>query len=372
LARAIGQDGQDAGITGCVLERQGNQNGITSTPLHAKMGMWRTDTAAVRFDNVFITDDSILGSVGSAGQVARRVLLQARIGVAALVLGLARDSLERATSYTQTRMIGKASLFEQQLTRTKLSQMEEGLWVAWQAVRSAAQLADQSQPCKVQASMAKVFATETALRITDEAIQLLGGYGYMTDYKVEQNYRDARLLTIGEGASEILRLAIARNLAAPGFGGEGLMPWLESLERDAGLTCGSLPTLWGPSLNALKLARNSFQMALERIRGEDPSGLLSSLGQTTAIKVADLGTRLWIAGQVTRAGARLAKRGTASRNILSLGKSFLTKACLEVCHQAMELLRARGLTDDRLLSNYSAVLQIAARDQPPRQGQTQG
>jgi alkylation response protein AidB-like acyl-CoA dehydrogenase len=362
LARSIGQDGQDAGITGCLVERQANQSGIASTPLHSKMGMWRTDTAAVRFDNVFIPDDSILGSVGSAGQVARRVLLRARIGVAALVLGLARDSLERAASYTKTRMIGKAALFEQQLTRTKLSQMEEGLWVAWQVVRSAAKLADQSKPFKVQACMAKVFATETALRITDEAIQLLGGYGYMTDYKVEQNYRDARLLTIGEGASEILRLAIARNLGAPGFGREDLMPSFESLERDTGLRCGSLTTLWGPTLNALRLARNSFQMALERIKENDSSDPLSSLGQTTAIKVADLGTRLWVAGQVTRAGAQLVKRGTTSRNILSLGKSFLTKASIEVCHQAIELLGAYGLTDDRLLSNYSGVLETTARN----------
>jgi alkylation response protein AidB-like acyl-CoA dehydrogenase len=371
LARAIGQDGQDAGITGCVVERQGNQNGITSTPLHCKMGMWRTDTAAVRFDNISINEDSILGPVGSAGQLARRVLLRARIGVGALVLGLARDSLERATSYTKTRMIGKASLFEQQLTQTKLSQMEEGLWVAWQGVRSAAQLADQSKPFKVQACMAKVFATETALSITDEAIQLLGGYGYMSDYKVEQNYRDARLLTIGEGASEILRLAIAGNLEAPGFV-EDLMPSLDSFESDAGLTCGSLPTLWSQSLNALKIARNSFQMAVERIKGGDCSGPISSLRQTTAIKIADLATRLWIAGQVMRAGARLANRATASGNALSLGKSFLTRASIEVCHQTMDLLRAHGLTNDRLLSNYSAVLQIAARDQAPRQVGIQG
>jgi len=361
LARAIGQDGQDAGITGCVLERRGNQNGITCTPLHRKMGMCRTDTAAVKFDNVFVDEDSILDPVGSAGQVARRVLLQARIGVAALVLGLARDCLERATSYTKTRMIGKASLFEQQLTQTKLSQMEESLWVAWQCVRSAAQLADLSKPCKVQASMAKVFATETALRIADEAIQLLGGYGYMADYKVEQNYRDARLLTIGEGASEILRLAIARNLEAPGSG-EDLMPSLESLEQDAELTGASLLTLWGPSLNALKLAQNSFQSALERIKGDDSSCQLSSLSQTTAIKIADLATKLWIAGQVTRTAARLANCGNASGKVLCRGKSFLAKASLEVCHQAMELLSARGLTDDRLLSNYSAVLQITAQD----------
>jgi len=361
LARTILQDGQDAGITACVLERQGDRYGIAAMPLHSKMGMCRTDTAAVRFDNVLIDEDSILGPVGSAGQVARRVLLRGRVGVAALVLGLARDCLERATSYTKTRMIGMASLFDQELTRTKLSQMEEGLWVGWQGVRRAAQLADQSKPFKVQACMAKVFATETALRIADEAIQLLGGYGYMTDYKVEQNYRDARLLTIGEGASEILRFAIASGLEAPGFS-EELMPSLEGLESDAGLACGTLSTLWGPSLHALNLARHSFQVAMERIVGEDSSGEASSPRQTTAIRVADLGIRLWVAGQVTRAGARLASRGRASGNVFCLGKSFLRKASLEVCRQALEMLQERGLTDDRLLSNYSAVLQIAARD----------
>jgi hypothetical protein len=237
--------------------------------------------------------------------------------------------------------------------------MEEGLWVAWQAVRGAAKLADQSKPFKVHACMAKVFATETALRIADEAIQLLGGYGYMTDYKVEQNYRDARLLTIGEGASEILRLAIAGNMEAPGFSDE-LIPSPESLEKEAELTCGSLSTLWGPSLHALKLARNSFQMALEQIMGDGPSGDSSSLRQTTAINVANLATKLWIAGQVMRAGARHANR-RAGRAVC-LGKSFLAKASLEVCHKAIELLREQGLTDRRLLNNYSAVLEITACD----------
>ena len=362
LARAIGQDGQDAGITGCLVERQGNQNGITSTPLHGKMGMWHSDTAAVKFDNVFITQDSILGPVGSAGQVTRRVLLRARIGVAALALGLARDSLERATGYTKTRNIGKATLFEQQLTRTKLSGMEESLWAAWQAVRSAARLADQSKPFKVQACMAKVFATETALRIADEAIQLLGGYGYMRDYKVEQNYRDLRLLTIGEGASEILRLAIAGHLGEPGFGGEDLIPSLESLECDAGLTCGSASSPSGPSHHAFQLASDSFRIALEQIKKAEGCGDLSSLRQSSAIKVADLSTKLWVAGQVIRSGAQLVNRGAASGKILCLAKSFLMKASLEICHQAMELLRSHGLIDARLLSNYSAVLETTARN----------
>jgi hypothetical protein len=365
LARAIGQDGQEAGITGCLVERQANRQGITPTPLHGKMGMWHSDTAALRFDDLFVAEDSILGAVGSAGQVARRVLLRARIGVAALVLGLARDSLERATRYTKTRTIGRASLFEQPLTRTKLSIMEESLCAAWQAVRCAARLADRSQPFKVQACMAKVFATETALRIADEAIQLLGGYGYMTDYKVEQNYRDARLLTIGEGTSEILRLTIARHLGEPGFGGEDRIPSLESLESDAGLTCGAASSPSHPSHQAFQLASRSFQIALERIKPAESGPDLSSGSQSSAIKLADLGTKLWVAGQVIRSRAQLVNRGSASARTLSLAESFLLKASLEICYQAMELLRAHGLTDGRLLANYSTLLETTARNPSP-------
>jgi alkylation response protein AidB-like acyl-CoA dehydrogenase len=288
--------------------------------------------------------------------------LRGRIGVAALALGLARDSLERATSYTKTRNIGDASLFEHQLTRTKLSGMEESLWAAWQAVRNAVRLADQSKPFKVQACMVKVFATETALRIADEAIQLLGGYGYMRDFKVEQNYRDLRLLTIGEGASEILRLAIARHLGEPGFGGEDFIPSLESLERDAELSGASESSSWSPSHHALQLASDSFRIALEQIKQAEGCGDLSSGSQSSAIKVADLSTKLWVSGQVIRSGAQLVNRGAASGKILSLAKCFLMKASLEICHQTMELLRAHGLTDGRLLSNYSAVLETTARN----------
>jgi alkylation response protein AidB-like acyl-CoA dehydrogenase len=184
----------------------------------------------------------------------------------------------------------------------------------------------------------------------------------MTDYKVEQNYRDLRMLTIGEGASEILRLTIARHLGEPGFGGEDLIPSLESLESDAGLTCGSASSPWGPSHHAFQLASDSFRIALEQIKKAEAGGDLSSGSQSSAIMVADLSTKLWVAGQVIRSGAQLVNRGAASGEILSLAKSFLMKASLEICQQAMELLRAQGLTDGRLLSNYSAVLETTARN----------
>jgi len=362
LARAIGQDGQEAGITCCLVERQSDPHGITPTPLHGKMGMWHSDTAAVRFDDVFIAEDSVLGAVGNAGQVARRVLSRGRIGVAALALGLARDSLQRAATYTKTRNIGNASLFELPLTRAKLHAMEESLWVAWQAVRSAARLADQSKPFKVQACMAKVLATETALRIADEAIQLLGGYGYMTDYKVEQNYRDMRMLTIGEGASEILRLAIAGDVVETGLASGDLVPSRESLESDAGLARASASSPANPSHQAFQLASRSFRIALEHIKQAEGGADLRSNLQSSAMKLADLSTKLWVAGQVIRSRAQLVDRGTASARILSLAEAFLLNASLEISYEAMELLRAHGLTDSRLLTNYSALLETTARN----------
>jgi hypothetical protein len=136
-------------------------------------------------------------------------------------------------------------------------------------------------------------------------------------------------LTIGEGASEILRLAIAKNLATPGSG-EDLRPSLENLEGDDALTRASLPNLWAPSLNALRLARTSFQVTLERIKWDDSSGDLAPPCQTTAVKIADLATKLWIAGQVTQAAARLANRRPPSEKVPRHAKSFVAKASLEV------------------------------------------
>ena len=282
LAQAIGQNGQNAGITACVVERKGNENRITATPLHGKMGMRHSDTAMLRFDDVPVTDDAVLNPTGSGDKVARQVLSRGRIGIGALALGLARDSLERAAAYSKERKVGGGTLFDQPLTRAKISRMEENLWVAWQAVRSAARCADQSQPFKVQACMAKVFATETALRITNEAIQIHGGYGYMRDYKVEQNYRDARLLTIGEGASEILRFAIAKNLFAKKSGDGNGLPSLESLADAAGPYRGSMSDLWGPSWRALEIATEALHIVREQIAEESRRADFVSVWQCRA------------------------------------------------------------------------------------------
>jgi len=366
LARALWADGTDDGITACVVESRDNEDHISRTALHGKMGMLRSDTAALKFDDVPVAGDAILGPLGSGGKVARQVLLRGRVGISALALGLARDSLERAAAYSKERKVAGGSLFDQPLTQEKLTRMEDCLWVAWQGVRSAARFADALKPFKVQACMAKVFATETALRICDEAIQIMGGYGYMRDYKVEQNYRDARLLTIGEGASEILRIAIASSLLDQDRVDTGdILPHLDSLKVPAGPHRGSVNSLWGPGWRALQLASESVRLVREEILQERlRTGLVSSR-QCEAARFADLATRLWISIQVVLSGARLVDRGSASPNHMRLVESFLTRSSIEICHLASELFLARGATDARLSHNYIEAIEVGAAVNPP-------
>ncbi len=361
LARAINEAGQDAGLTACIVEKQGSKGRVQPTPLHNKMGMNRSDTAALKFEDVAVADNAILLPLGSADKVARRVLLRGRVGIGALALGLARDSLQRAESYAKERKVAGGTLFDQPLTRAKLARMEESLSVAWQAVRSAAQRADQLKPFKVQAAMAKVFATESALRIADQAVQILGGYGYMGDYKVEQNYRDARLLTIGEGASEILRLAIARGLLEGSATGAGeILPPLERIQEDVGHYRGSMETLWGPAWRALQLASESVHLIREYFirQGLKPDSI--SAWQPQAAALADLATKLWVEIQVILAGTTLVNPGRSFQKRARLVRTFAVECSIAICHQASELLRTLGLTDATLCSNYIEAMQTGA------------
>jgi len=361
LARALWEDGRDDGITACVVEGRGNEERIVRTALHGKMGMLRSDTAALKFEDVPVAGDAILGAIGSSGKVARQVLLRGRVGIAALALGLARDSFDRAAVYAKERKVAGGSLFEQPLTQAKLFRMEESLWAAWQGVRSAARLADALKPFKVQACMAKVFATETALRITDEAIQMMGGYGYMRDYKVEQNYRDARLLTIGEGASEILRFAIATSLLDQDRVDLGdVFPHLGSPEVAAGQERGSVISQSGPGWRALQLASESVRLAREEIRQERQRTDAVSSRQCESVRFAKLATRLWISFQALLTGARLVDRGSASPSQMRRLEGFLIRSSIDICHLASELLLALGVTDARLGHNYIGALEIAA------------
>lgn len=190
----------------------------TSTPgfqvarLEEKMGQHASDTAQILLENCRVGPESLLGELGQGYAIALSNLEGGRIGIAAQCLGMARAALEAAVRYAGERSAFGQPLAEHQAVAFRLADMATQLEVARQMVWHAAELRDAGRPCLKEASMAKLFASEMVERVCSDAIQVHGGYGYVTDFPVERIYRAARVTQIYEGASDIQRLLIARTL----------------------------------------------------------------------------------------------------------------------------------------------------------------
>lgn len=190
----------------------------TSTPgfqvarLEEKMGQHASDTAQILLENCRVGPESLLGELGQGYAIALSNLEGGRIGIAAQCLGMARAALEAAARYAGERSAFGQPLAEHQAVAFRLADMATQLEVARQMVWHAAELRDAGRPCLKEASMAKLFASEMVERVCSDAIQVHGGYGYVTDFPVERIYRAARVTQIYEGASDIQRLLIARTL----------------------------------------------------------------------------------------------------------------------------------------------------------------
>ncbi|MFW2830090.1 acyl-CoA dehydrogenase family protein [Sphingomonas sp. ID0503] len=177
-----------------------------------KLGQGASDTCALRFENLFVEDDLVLGSPGQGYRIALSNLETGRIGIAAQCIGMARAALEIATAYAKDRRSMGKAIIEHQAVGFRLADLATRLEAAHQLVLSAAALRDAGQPALTQASMAKVFASETAEAVVSGAIQTLGGYGYLEEFGVAKIYRDVRVCQIYEGTSDIQRMVIARSL----------------------------------------------------------------------------------------------------------------------------------------------------------------
>jgi alkylation response protein AidB-like acyl-CoA dehydrogenase len=177
------------------------------------MGQRSSDHCEIVFENCEVAPDQMLGDEGEGYRIALTNLEGGRIGVAAQAVGMARAAYEAALAYAkQRRTFGKA-IIDHQAIGFRLADMATSLHAAELMVLRAAALRDAGRPCLKEASMAKLFASEAAERICAAAIQIHGGYGYLVDFAVERIYRDVRVCTIYEGASEIQRLVISRQLA---------------------------------------------------------------------------------------------------------------------------------------------------------------
>ncbi|MDW3205904.1 MAG: acyl-CoA dehydrogenase family protein [Alphaproteobacteria bacterium] len=179
-----------------------------------KMGLNASDTCALRFDGVEVTPDMMLGEEGQGYKIALSNLEGGRIGIAAQALGIARAALDYAVEYAQERTSMGQPIMKHQAVGFRLADAAAKLEAARQLILHAAAMKDAGLPCLTEASMAKLFATETAETVVSDALQTFGGYGYMKDYPLERLARDVRVTKIYEGTSDIQRMLIARSLAA--------------------------------------------------------------------------------------------------------------------------------------------------------------
>ncbi|MDF0731527.1 acyl-CoA dehydrogenase [Pseudomonas entomophila] len=218
--------GQNAGIVivFAVTDPDAGKRGIsafivpTDTPgyqvarVEDKLGQHASDTCQIVFDNVRVPLENRLGEEGQGYKIALANLEGGRIGIASQAVGMARAAFEVARDYANERQSFGKALIEHQAVAFRLADMATRIAVARQMVLHAAALRDAGRPALVEASMAKLFASEMAEKVCSDALQTLGGYGYLSDFPLERIYRDVRVCQIYEGTSDIQRMVIARNL----------------------------------------------------------------------------------------------------------------------------------------------------------------
>ncbi|MFZ0352975.1 MAG: acyl-CoA dehydrogenase family protein [Pseudolabrys sp.] len=200
------------GISCFIVETR--QSGYCVGRIENKMGQHASDTCEVRFEDLSVGEENRLGAEGQGYHIALANLEGGRIGIAAQAVGMARAAYEIALGYAQERKSFGKAIIEHQAVAFRLADMATQLEAAHHLVLHAAALRSQGLPCLKQASMAKLFSTEAAERICSDAIQTMGGAGYMTDYGVERIFRAVRGSKIYEGSNDIQRLVIGRAIVA--------------------------------------------------------------------------------------------------------------------------------------------------------------
>ena len=195
----------------CLLV-DGDTPGVSAAPPEHKMGFTGSTTAQVRFDGARVAADRLMGAEGQGFKIALSALDGGRLGIAACAVGLAQGALDSAVSWAQERrQFGKA-LMEFQGLAFMLADMATGVEAGGALYLEAARRRDRGEPFGKQAAMAKLFCTDMAMRVTTDAVQVLGGYGYVADYPVERYLREAKALQIVEGTNQVQRMVISRHL----------------------------------------------------------------------------------------------------------------------------------------------------------------
>ena len=219
-----GQNG-DVAIVMAVTDKAAGKRGIsafivpTTTPgytvarLEDKTGQHASDTAQILFENCRVPAINLIGDEGQGLKIALSGLEGGRIGIGSQSVGMARAAFDAALAYSKQRVTFGKPIFEHQALQFRLADMATEIEAARQLIHHAASLKDAGRPCLKEAAMAKLFASEMAERVCSAAIQIHGGYGYVSDFPVERIWRDVRVCQIYEGTSDVQRILIGRALA---------------------------------------------------------------------------------------------------------------------------------------------------------------
>lgn len=198
------------GITAFVIER--DTPGFSGGKKENKLGMRASETAELIFDNCRVHKNQILGKEGEGFKQAMKILDGGRISIGTLALGIAKGAFEAAVQYSKEREQFGQPISQFQAIAFKLADMATEIEAAEALLYQAAYLKNNKLPMTKESAMAKYYASEVAVRVSTEAVQIFGGYGYTKDFPVEKFYRDSKLCTIGEGTSEIQKLVISRSI----------------------------------------------------------------------------------------------------------------------------------------------------------------
>jgi alkylation response protein AidB-like acyl-CoA dehydrogenase len=210
IVTAVTDPGERHSISALIVP--GNTAGLSFGKHEPKMGLRGSVSTAVMFEDVRVPAENLLGERGRGFTQFLKVLDGGRIGIAAMAIGLAQASFEVASAYAKERTAFGKPIAAYESISNMIADMDLGLHTARLLVLQAAWLRDLGRPYSREAAMAKLYASEVGERICRDAIQVLGGYGYSQEFPLERIYRDQRLLTIGEGTSEILRVVIGRHV----------------------------------------------------------------------------------------------------------------------------------------------------------------
>jgi alkylation response protein AidB-like acyl-CoA dehydrogenase len=198
------------GITAFIVEK--GTPGFSAVKIKDKLGVRASETAELIFDNVRLPEENVIGEVGHGFIQAMQILDGGRISIAALSCGIARGALDASIQYAKEREQFGKSIASFQGISFKLADMATKVKAAELLTLNAAHLKNNKQPLTKEGAYAKYFASEVAVECGNEAVQIMGGYGYTKEYPAEKYLRDAKLMTIGEGTSEIQKLVISREI----------------------------------------------------------------------------------------------------------------------------------------------------------------